>query len=609
MNRQQRRAAAKAVKSSSDSPAALFEAALRHLQSGRFAESENCCRQILAANPQHADSFHLLGLISVETKKYDQAIEFIAQAIRCDPNNPDYLSNLGIALQRLGRLDEAIKSYDLALSIKPDSVETWLKLGHLLEKRQHFDQALLAYDRALEINPHHAEAANHGGLLLFALERYEEALARFDRLEQIKPGQADTCYMRGLCLDRLLRYDEASVIYRKALEIAPDLAEANNNLGIILRKSSRDAEALACFDKALQSKPAFAKALNNRGLSLSELRRFEEALASFSRASSVDPEYADAHFNAALVRLLTGDLEAGWVGREWRWKVPALGLQARPFTQPLWLGDSPLAGKTILLHNDEGFGDAIQFARYVPMVAALGARVILEVNEALRALLSEVPGVSQCLAKSTAGLPDFDFHCPLASLPLAFRTRVETIPSAESYLPAPTDARRQPWESRLGPRDRPRVGLVWSGNPDHKNDRNRSLALSALSPILDLDVTFVSLQKNVRPEDKVTLREIGSVRDIEEHLLDFTDTAALVSCVDLVISVDTSVAHLAGALGCPVWILLPYSPEWRWLLDRDDSPWYPSARLFRQTETRQWPGVLARVRAELQDLIAAWRPV
>jgi len=242
------------------------------------------------------------------------------------------------------------------------------------------------------------------------------------------------------------------------------------------------------------------------------------------------------------------------------------------------------------------------------MVAALGAKVILEVPDSLHPLLSDLPGISQCLPKSGGELPAFDVHCPLSSLPLAFGTRLETIPAPVSYLPAPPQMRRQAWETRLGFRDRPRVGLVWSGNPDHKNDRNRSIALPALSPILGLDATFVSLQKDVRADDKSALRDRADLIDSTEHLVDFSETAALVSCLDLVISVDTSVAHLAAALGCPVWIMLPYTPDYRWLLDRDDSPWYPTVRLFRQTETREWPGVLDRVGAELQVLIAGWRP-
>jgi hypothetical protein len=305
----------------------------------------------------------------------------------------------------------------------------------------------------------------------------------------------------------------------------------------------------------------------------------------------------------ALLQMLTGNFEAGWAGRESRW------LKTNPppypkFSQPMWLGDAPIEGKTILIHVDEGLGDTIQFARYVPMVAARGARVILVVERPLHSLLSGLPGVSLCLPFSDVPLPAFDMHCPVGTLPLIFGTRLDTIPSATSYLPSPGEARIRVWEGHLGPRDRLRVGLVWSGNPSHRNDFNRSTSLQTLSRILDVDATFVSLQKDPRPDDSALLQQTGIV-DLTADLTDFAETAALVSCLDLVIAVDTSVAHLAGALGRPTWILLPWTPDYRWLLGRDDSPWYPTVRLFRQTETRDYAGVLDSVRTELLKLVAA----
>jgi hypothetical protein len=307
------------------------------------------------------------------------------------------------------------------------------------------------------------------------------------------------------------------------------------------------------------------------------------------------------------LNLLMGDFEPGWREREWRWKCAAFGLKNRNFPQPLWHGDAPLDGKTILIYSDEGFGDAIQFSRYIPLAAARGGHVILEVEAALTRLMSGLSGLGDCLVKPASKLPEFDLHCPLSTLPLAFRTTLETIPSGVPYLAAPAAAVAE-WEARLGPRTRPRVGLVWSGNPKHRRDLQRSLPLRALSSILELDASFVSLQKDVRADDEIVLRERNDVLKIDELLQDFADTAALIPCLDLVITVDTSVAHLAGALGRPVWLLLPFTPDWRWLLDREDSPWYPTARLFRQSQPREWTGVIERVRVALQDLIAAWRP-
>ena len=347
--------------------------------------------------------------------------------------------------------------------------------------------------------------------------------------------------------------------------------------------------------------------LNNKALALLNLQLVDEAFATFHRSLAVDPGNPPTTFNLATLQLLTGDFERGWLGREARWKLP-VGLPDRGFSQSLWLGDQPIEGKTILLYSEEGLGDAIQFARYVPMAAALGARVILEVQPSIQQLLVGVSGVANCVSRPSATTLSFDLHCPLGTLPLAFGTRLDTIPFAEGYLPAPPTARVQAWEDRLGPHTRFRVGLVWSGNPDHKNDHNRSMALRTLAPLLDCDVQFVSLQKGIRDQDRAFLGEHPDIVDLTEQLTDFSETAALMSCLDLVISVDTSVVHLAGALGAPVWTLLPFNPDWRWLLNRDDSPWYQSMRLFRQPEIGDWASVVDRVRVELEGLVSAWRP-
>jgi hypothetical protein len=306
--------------------------------------------------------------------------------------------------------------------------------------------------------------------------------------------------------------------------------------------------------------------------------------------------------------MLVGDFEAGWAGREARWKT---GHMRDPkFPQPVWSGDRSIEGKTILLYADEGIGDALQFARYIPMVADLGARVIAAVAGPTCSLISRLDGVTECVAKTSA-LPAFDVHCAISSLPLAFKTSLGTIPFVVPYLPAPDEGRVEEWESRLGSKQlgsnrKFRVGLVWSGNAGHMNDHNRSMSLRDLTNILDVDATFVSLQKDLRDGDREVLSGMDIV-DLTENLSDFDQTSALVSCLDLIISVDTSVAHLAGALGRRVWILLPYTPDYRWMFDREDSPWYPTARLFRQTETRIWSSVLDRVRVGLGAMIEDWK--
>jgi hypothetical protein len=300
---------------------------------------------------------------------------------------------------------------------------------------------------------------------------------------------------------------------------------------------------------------------------------------------------------------LIGDFQRGWREHEWRWKTDFLRRSERSFTQPLWLEQENISGRTILLHGEQGFGDTIQFCRYAPLVSARGARVILEVQEPLQDLMTTLVGPAQVLSRGSP-LPDFDLQCPLLSLPLAFGTCLDTIPSVTPYLSASVEAAKN-WQARLGTKARPRIGLAWSGQLTHPNDKNRSIGLRSLLPLLDAEAEFVSLQKEVRADDVTILKDRGDLLHFGDALTNFSDTAALISNMDLVISVDTSVAHVAGALAKPVWVLVPFIPDWRWLLDRDDSPWYPTARLFRQDETRTWDNVIARVHAALDDFVDA----
>ncbi len=358
---------------------------------------------------------------------------------------------------------------------------------------------------------------------------------------------------------------------------------------------------LRAYDRAIALQPNYPEAFSNRGATLWELKRHDEALASYDRAIAIQPEFPEAHWNAASLRLLTGDFDRGWAEYEWRWKYKTMALARRNFAQPLWCGE-PIEGKTILLHSEQGLGDAIQFCRYVPLVAERGAHVILEVDRRLQELMSSLGGAARVLSPGDV-LPEFDVHCPLLSLPRAFHTLLETIPSHTPYLRASPE-RLTKWNTRLGPKHGLRVGLIWAGNPAHHRDHVRSIELSILAPLLDADATFFSLQKDIRPPDAAVLAGRSDVIQIAEELADFSDTAAAMAQLDLIISVDTSTVHLAGALGRPVWILLPYLPDWRWLLDRDTSPWYPTARLFRQDETRQWDSVIPRVQAALSEMIA-----
>ena len=547
-----------------------------------------------------------MGLLSLQAKQYDAAIEWVGRANRADPKT-DYLAGLGSALEQQGLREEALKAFDKAVQIKPHNAELWTQLANVLVLLKRPEHALLGYEHALKLNPRYWYAVYNYAVLLLESLRFEEALVSFNLCDELQPNHAATLNNLGKTLHDLSRYEEALSASRQAQALDPANADICTVIGKCLQKLNRYAEALEWFDRALDLRPNFVTALNDKAFTLGEIQRFDEALILYRFVKSIDPENSLADFNVGLIQLLNGDLEAGWRGHEARWKLSFLSGTANypKFSQPLWRGEENIQGKTILVCSDEGQGDAIQFVRYVPMLTALGARVILLVDDAACTLLSTLPGVAQVFPKSVNILPAFDIHCPISSLPLAFRTTLETIPVATSYLSTPAQDRRQVWEDRLGDHGKLRVGLVWSGNAKHRNDHNRSIPLRSLTQILDIDATFVSLQKDPRADDTAILLERTDIVDLTAHLTDFMETAALIGCLDLVITVDTGVAHLAGALGCPTWILLPHTPDWRWLLDRDDSPWYPTVRLFRQTETLDYASVLDQVRTELRTLVAA----
>jgi len=612
MNRRERRAAGqKAITPSPGSAAptleALHDAGLRHLRAGRILDAQVCCQQALGLDSGHADTLHLMGLLSARAQDHDHAVEWITRAIRQDPK-PEYLASLATTLQQQGRLEEALQVFDKAVQLKPDDGNGWINLGKILEELNRPDEALLSLQHAHRLNPHDWETAVRCAILLQRQERLEEALAHFDLCNTLNPDHPLVLQARGLCLRGLQRYEEYLADSRRSHELDPANADTRNNVGDALKLLGRHQEALPWFDLALAARPDFTLALMGKAFALIQVHRFKEAAAIYLDLKKMKVEDVEAEWNLAFVDMVTGNFEDGWRGREARWRSVVRSTIYPEFSQAMWLGEQSVAGKTVLVHVDEGLGDTIQFARYVPMVAALGARVVLVVPEALYPLLSGFPGVSECLALSSGmPLPAFDFHCPISSLPLALKTRLDTIPPPVTYLPAAVERRAQAWEDRLGPRNRLRVGLVWSGNPKHVNDHNRSMPLRALTRILDLDASFVSLQKDPRPDDRAVLLERTAIVDLTIGLTDFVETAALVRCLDLVVTVDTSVAHLAAALGRPTWILLPYTPDYRWLLDRDDSPWYPTVRLFRQDKTRDYGKVLDRVRDELAALIASER--
>ncbi|MGH6725144.1 MAG: tetratricopeptide repeat protein [Pseudolabrys sp.] len=614
--------------------AKIAEATALH-QQGNLADAERHCRDILRLQPNHFEALHLLGVIAMRTRHLEQAVDLFRQAIQVNATAavahsslghallevnrpaealpiidqaialapeiaPTYF-NRGMALELLQRPAEALASYDRAVELRPDYALAHCNRGNVLQMLNRYDEALASYDRSIQFRPNYALVHYNRGNVLQDLNRYAEAVASYERAYALRPDFAEAFSNRGNALLRLRRYEQSLASFDRALELRPEFADAHSNRGALLQEMRRFDEALASYDHALASVPSHSGALSNRGLSLHQLNRYDEALQAFKAAYAVAPDNPEAHFGEAQTRLLLGDFERGWEHYEWRSRGQHMLHERRSFAQPRWREGDEIAGKTVLLYGEQGFGDTIQFSRYVPLVAQRGARVILEVGPPLRSLMTGLAGAAHVFAKG-APLPDFDMQCALLSMPLMFRTDVETIPAAVPYLHAPAEGVRD-WQARLEPKRRPRVGLAWSGRPAHPEDINRSIGLAGLLPLLDSDATFVSLQKGVRPADAKILEERSDLLNYAEALGDFSDTAALIANLDLVISVDTSVVHLAGALAKPVWVLLAANPDWRWMLNRDDSPWYPSVRLFRQDKTRAWGGVIARVQAALLEFI------
>jgi Flp pilus assembly protein TadD len=463
------------------------------------------------------------------------------------------------------------------------------------------EQALAAYEQALRLQPGYFDALHHIGILAWQAGDHATAEQFLHAAREADPEVSALHSNLGNVLKASGRHEEALDSYARALELDQANADAYYNCGNTLQALGRFDAALACYDRALALQPDDAQAWNNRAAVLQELRRHAEALHSYGMALQLQPGNAEAHWNQGLLHLQQGRFAEGWRGYEWRWQVAHLSVsrQYRDFPQPLWLGREDLAGKTILLHAEQGLGDTLQFCRYATMVAARGARVILEVPPTLVGLMRTLAGPSEVLARGAA-LPPFDFHCPLMSLPLAFGSTLDTVPAPPGYLRADAD-KVAAWAALLGPARKPRVGVAWRGSQSHKDDHRRSIGVEAFAGMLTPACEFVSLQDRRDPGD-VALPAAGRLREYGDRLADFTDTAALCAAMDLVVTVDTSIAHLAGALGKPAWILLPANADWRWLLAREDSPWYPHARLIRQQPGEAWNAVLARVRADLDAM-------
>ncbi len=576
-------------------PQLVFEAALAHHGAGRLDGADAAAREAIAHHPLHAGAHHLLGITAIQRGDHQKAVEFLRQSITLDPTAEQAHNNLGIALAGLGRLDEAIASLRKATELNPGFAVAHYNLGSVLQRANRSEEAGDSLRRAIATKPDYFDAHFQLGNALSQQKQFEAAVASYQRAVELRPDLPPTHFGLASALKALERNDEAVASYRRALELKPDWAEAHNSLGNALAAQSHDDEAIESFQRALALKPDYADAHNNLGVALQKQNRIAGALLSYHRCELLRPDHADLHLNMALAYLVAGDFTNGW--REYEWRYQSKARPARKLPQPLWTGED-LAGKTILLHHEQGFGDTIQFMRYAPLVAARGARVVLEVQPGLARLAATLKGPAQVVAAGEA-LPPFDFHCPLLSLPERFGTDLASIPVNLPYFALEAKAVAR-WHREIGDQPALKVGLVWAGNANHQNQSQRSLDLERLVPLLELPgISWFSLQVGERAGDLARL-PTGAIVDLSRGLTDFAETAAAIADLDLVIAIDTSVVHLAGALGRPVWAMLAFAPDWRWLLGREDSPWYPSVRLFRQPRPGDWDSVIARVRGSIR---------
>lgn len=572
-------------------PAEAYRLALAAHQAGQWQQAESAYLQLLERQPRHPIAATLLGTLYMQFGVATQAKLWFLKALEINPGQPDVLNNLGNLLRAENHYDEALDCYTRSIALNGNYLEARINRSVLLRDIGRLDEALADCRHALTIQPGSAGGHTIHAAILSNMGDQAAALKAVRHAIALNPNDPLAHNILGNVLCAQKSFTAALESYAEAIRLNPGYAEAYNNQATVLRELQRHEESLQSYDHALALAPEYADACYNKGIVLDTLARFDEALESYNRAISLNPNHGGAHWNKAQIKLLKGEWEEGWPLYEWRWHYKDLGL-VNPFPPAThWDGLQPLQGKTLLLHTEQGLGDAILFARYIPLMIAQGVRVILKTSGALKKLMCSLPCPLQVVADNEP-LPAYDFHYPLMSLPLVFGTRPSSIPVNIPYFSVPETTCRA-WKDQLSKAPRPKIGIIWNGSTANPNDHNRSTTLQTIAPLLKQDYAFYCLQKEIRPEDQAMLHHFPQLQVYP--LDDLIDTAALIQQMDLVISVCTSVAHLAGALGKPVWIMLTANADWRWLQNRTDSPWYPSAKLFRQQTTGHWDQVVEPV--------------
>ena len=593
-----------------DTETLFYDACDKH-QKGQLKESRSILESILKAAPKHFDSLHLLGIIAAQQHDFQIAADLLARAIELNPTNPAYHSNLGLALQNRMQFEAAIGSYNQAIAIKPDYAEAHYNRGVAFQSMDRLDFAVADYEAAISLRPNYAEAYCNRGVVLQKLGKPQDAVVSYERAIAIRPAYALAFSNRGLALVELNKLDEAVASCDRSIAIMPNLAEAHYNRGIALRELNQLNESVMSYDRAITIKPDYVEAHFNRGNALMELRQLDSAIASYDRAIGIKSNYAEANWNKGLALLLAGDFEHGLKLYEWRWKKDGATRPTERFAKPLWTGAESLAGKSILVYSEQGLGDTILFCRYLFNLSDLGATVLFSPQKPLR-------GVMKCLTDHVRDVQvvdeinaslEFDYHIPLLSLPMAFQTNARSIPASVPYLFAEKE-RVARWNATVGTEGF-KIGICWHGATSSLY-AGRSFHVDNFRDISKIEgIRLISLHKGAglaQLTSASSMMKVETLGDAFDSGPDaFMDTAAVMQLCDLVITSDTAIAHMAGALGVPVWVVLKFVPDWRWMLDRVDSPWYPTMRLFRQKSHGDWTGPFAEIEKAVKRQMAVLR--
>lgn len=583
----------------------MLQAALDSQRAGRFPEAEGIFRQVLAREPRNAHALNGLGTLALHLNRPQDAASLFNEAIAANPSELGFHMNLGTALLKMSRLMDAGQVFQRIVQMKPDYAEAYANLGVVLSDLGRLEDAVNVYRRAIQLKPQFATPYQNLGAVLRDMGRHEEAVQVLRQGLAVDPTRVEMMSRLGLVylslgLTDRSKYDEAITVLRQALTLQPNHPYVLTNLGVALARLGRPEESIAYHRQALEIYPSFAGALINLGVALRNLGRFDEAKECYLRALALEPNDPNLHQNLAFELLVQGDWEQGF--REYERRLEDKSLYRRDWPKPRWDG-SDLSGRTILLAAEQGIGDTINFIRYAPLLAERGAKVLVEAQDTVVSLIGRVPGVSSVSAQGQT-LPEHDFYAPVPSLPFAFQTRPDTIPANVPYLSAQPE-RAAAWKDRLAQYGAAfKVGLVWGGSLRNRNDIHRSMLLADFAPLADVKgARFFSLQTGPQASQIFSAPPGTEIVDLGPSLTSFEETAAALANLDLLISVDTAIVHLAGAMGRPVWNLIAFAPDWRWMLNRPDTTWYPTMKLFRQPAYKDWAGAVRQVKEQLEDRV------